>query len=83
MSGPCELIFLLCFIYIYIYHFEHYNIFLDLKDAILFLQCPFFCAHFHYFACTLCMYVMCLTSLTDYFDDNPIGGSPTLSENGL
>ena len=28
------------------------------------INLPFLCVHFHYFTC-----VMCLTSLTDYFDD--------------
>ena len=46
--------------------------FLDLKDdpflqGLLFYV--FLCVHFHCFTSTLCMYVMCLTSLTDYFDD--------------
>ena len=40
-------------------------LFLDLKDIILFKSSSFLCFHFHYFANTLCMYIM---SLTDYFD---------------
>ena len=58
----------------YIYHSGHYDIFLDLKDAISFLQYLLLCVYFHDFASTLCkyklyMYVLCLTSLTDSFDD--------------
>ena len=41
------------------------SFFRTLKDVILFLQY----VHFHYFACTLCMHVMCLTSLTGSFDN--------------
>ena len=35
---------------------------LDLKDAILFVQCLLFCVHFHY-----CMCVMCLMSFDGFF----------------
>ena len=35
---------------------------------LLFYKVSFF-VHFHYFASTLCMYVLCLASLADYFDD--------------
>ena len=37
--------------------------------SFIFTMSPFYCVHFHYFASALCMNVMCLTSLTDSFDD--------------
>ena len=55
---------------LFIYHSDHYGLILDLTDAILFLQCLLFfnfCAHFHFFASTLCMCVMYLMSFDGFF----------------
>ena len=60
---------LFCFLYISFWYSEHYGIILDLKDAVLFYNVFFVCVHIHHSSNTLCMHVMCLTSLTDSFDD--------------
>ena len=62
-------------LYIYIYHYGILNTtisFLNFTYVILFLQGLLLCVcmPFHnFFAGTLCTYSICLTSLTNYFND--------------